>query len=249
MKELHSEGKCVFCGKTFAKAAISKHLNSHFKNDFISKSCEKSYHVRVECAEMFLNLWVDGNALLEDVDDFLRAIWLECCGHMSSFSDPAAKKAVRRGVVLFNDGDDFMIPGEISKDEKASDVLVKNMKLDYEYDFGSTTRLEIKVLEEFSCKAVKNIVLLSRNMPLEIYCLVCKKNIATVICSVCAGYDVALFCKACAKLHEKECEDFPDCSLPVVNSPRMGVCGYEGGQTDKARDGVLKRNHSMNGIQ
>jgi hypothetical protein len=26
----------------------------------------------------------------------------------------------------------------------------------------------------------------------------------------------------------------------VVNSPRMGVCGYEGGSIDVKRDGVLK---------
>lgn len=241
MKKLHSEGKCVFCGKTFAKDAISKHLNSHLKEVQVSKPGGNSYYVRVECAEMFLDLWVDGNALLEDVDHFLRAIWLECCGHMSSFTDPAAKKAARRGEVLFNDGDDFMIPGEISKDEKARDVLVKNMKLDYEYDYGSTTGLEIKVLDELPFSARENIILLSRNEPLEIYCEICKTKIATIICSVCAGCEEAMFCSACAKLHKKQCEDFSDCSLPVVNSPRMGVCGYEGGRIDKARDGVFKK--------
>jgi hypothetical protein len=26
--------------------------------------------------------------------------------------------------------------------------------------------------------------------------------------------------------------------MPIVNSPRMGVCGYEGGTIDKERDGI-----------
>ncbi len=38
---------------------------------------------------------------------------------------------------------------------------------------------------------------------------------------------------------ENECEDFSEeMRLPVVNSPRMGICGYEGGMIDKERDGV-----------
>jgi len=29
-------------------------------------------------------------------------------------------------------------------------------------------------------------------------------------------------------------------AMPVVNSPRMGVCAYEGGTIDRERDGVYK---------
>ena len=36
---------------------------------------------------------------------------------------------------------------------------------------------------------------------------------------------------------KSECSDFDDyASMPVVNSPRMGVCGYEGGSIDLERD-------------
>jgi hypothetical protein len=49
-----------------------------------------------------------------------------------------------------------------------------------------------------------------------------------------------MFCEKCAKKHAKECEDFADgyAVMPVVNSPRMGVCAYEGGCIDTERDGV-----------
>jgi hypothetical protein len=51
--------------------------------------------------------------------------------------------------------------------------------------------------------------------------------------------DNAEFCDKCAEKHAKKCEDFADyASMPVVNSPRMGVCGYEGGSIDTERDGV-----------
>lgn len=37
--------------------------------------------------------------------------------------------------------------------------------------------------------------------------------------------------------HTEECEDFNDyAQMPVVNSPRMGECGYDGGTIDLERD-------------
>lgn len=48
------------------------------------------------------------------------------------------------------------------------------------------------------------------------------------------------FCKKCAKQHVKTCSDFADyAAMPVVNSPRMGVCAYDGGSIDKKRDSIF----------
>ena len=48
------------------------------------------------------------------------------------------------------------------------------------------------------------------------------------------------FCDDCAEKHTKECEDFADyAEMPVVNSPRMGECAYDGGTIDTERDGVF----------
>jgi hypothetical protein len=39
----------------------------------------------------------------------------------------------------------------------------------------------------------------------------------------------------------KKCSDFDDyAAMPIVNSPRAGVCGYTGGTIDKERDGAYK---------
>jgi hypothetical protein len=125
---------------------------------------------------------------------------------------------------------------------KVSKVFEKGKKLDYQYDFGSTTYLAIEVKEEFAMPAQNSIVLLSRNEPLKIMCCDCGTSPATAICATHIhlpegkGY---FFCEKCAKKHGKKCEDFADYArLEVVNSPRMGVCAYEGGAVDTERDGV-----------
>lgn len=248
MEKLHSEGKCCFCSETFAKAGISRHLNTHLKSINSKNSKGKSFHIKIEAAEMFLNLWVDGKTKLVDIDNFLRDIWLECCGHLSSFTDVKKRANSRNNFLGFESflsgkfEDDESGPGEIQKKSKTQDVFYKDMNIEYEYDFGSTTELKIKVLEEFDFKADKSIVLLSRNEPLEIICDICHSEPAIEICGVCIGNDEALFCKKCAKKHAKTCEDFADyAKIPIVNSPRMGVCAYEGGTIDKERDGVFKR--------
>ena len=83
--EPKSEGKCIFCQETYTKGGISRHLETHL-SQLEAADRKKSFHLRVEAGPYFLNLLMDGDATLEDLDHFLRAIWLECCGHMSQFS-------------------------------------------------------------------------------------------------------------------------------------------------------------------
>lgn len=130
--------------------------------------------------------------------------------------------------------------GEIPMSRKAKKVFSKGLKLKYQYDFGSTTELEVVVVAEYKVQARKNIFLLSRNEPLCIICSACGKKNATQICGECNYNEDAEFCEKCAKEHSKNCDAFEDyAAMAIVNSPRMGVCGYEGGRIDKERD-VLK---------
>jgi hypothetical protein len=252
MTALHSEGKCLFCGETYKKTSISRHLNTHLKTKAANNKIGVSFHLRIEAAEMFLNLWVDGEAKMKSIDDFLRSIWLECCGHMSAFRDRS--KASRGGMFDSMDAYDYLQQGNVKKYEaimestsgevpmsrKVKDVFYKDYKLEYQYDFGSTTQLQVKTIEVFPFKAEKSIVLLSRNEPLEILCHDCGKLPASQICTVCMWQEEYMFCDKCAKKHAKKCPDFDDyAQLPVVNSPRMGVCAYEGGIIDTERDGIF----------
>lgn len=134
------------------------------------------------------------------------------------------------------------VSGEVPKSRKVKKVFYKDLKLEYEYDFGSSTELLLTVIEGYPVKADKKIVLLSRNEPLEWLCDACKKAPATQICTAHGWNEDSLFCGKCGIKHAKTCEDFEDYSaMPVVNSPRMGVCAYDGGVIDKERDGIFMK--------
>lgn len=215
-RELKSEGKCLFCNQSFSQKEISKHLATHLlkmEKDDKSKSPEKFCHIMVEADVMFSHLLVKGNVGMKKIDNFLRDIWLECCGHMSDFKHK-----------------DF----EISMTQKVQDVFETKVKISHEYDYGDTTSLILKGLKNYNLKLKEDIVLLTRNEPLKLICAKCGKQPAANICTAC-NWD--FYCESCSTKHEKECEDFSDyAKMPVVNSPRMGVCGYMGGHIDRERD-------------
>jgi len=236
---LKSEGVCFYCNKTVSKQGMNRHVSTHFKTMAKelakdNKDRGKYYHLSVTAAEMFLTLAVEETTLFEELDDFLRAIWLECCGHMSSFR-------ANSGVTIMDMTDDFGFGferGTKPMTTKVSKIFKKDMLLKYEYDFGSTTELKIKVMDKYTLPLQEDTVLLiSRNQPLPILCTICNKEYAQEICSI-HLYEDGFFCKKCTKKHAKECEDFEDyAKMSIVNSPRMGVCAYEGGGMDLERDG------------
>lgn len=216
MKKPKSEGKCMYCNQVFDKRSIAKHLDKHLVEMPVNDG--KSYHIRVEGGSYFLQILMDGNATLKKLDTFLRAIWLECCGHLSRFS--------------------------VGMNKKAEQVFEPGVQLSYEYDFGTTTELTVKVLSEYSFGVKKGIELLSRNEPLEISCDKCKTQPAAELCTAHWGEDEFFFCENCAELHKEECADAEYAMMSVVNSPRMGECGYEGGTIDTARDGHFQLKQS-----
>ncbi len=225
MEKLKSEGRCLYCGQLYDKRSIGKHLDTHLVQEATKATAPNSlaFHVRVEAAEMFLELLVDANTTLSKVDGFLRQIWLECCGHMSAFQYKGSY-----------DEDGIPMSRKIGK------VLGTGMVLTYEYDFGSTTTLSIKVGKSFPVGVPNGILLLSRNEPLRIMCDNCHAQPATDICTIHVDEGEGFLCEDCAEKHEEECEDYADyAAMPVVNSPRMGVCAYMGGSIDTERDGVF----------
>lgn len=260
-EKLKSEGKCLFCNKLYTKAGINRHLQKHLEQKAIGGRPGKSFLLKVETDKSwgstpyFLSLWMDGEAEMEDLDFFLRSIWLECCGHLSSFTNPK-KRSRYGGMWDFFEAEELLEKGKIKAYEKmmeeengevpmsrkAKNVFEEKLTLEYEYDFGSTTALQVTAMSVYPIKADQKIVLLSRNEPLSIMCSSCGKKPATQICTVCEYEEEAMFCDTCAVKHAKQCEDFDDyAAMPVVNSPRMGVCGYEGGDIDMARDGIVKQ--------
>jgi hypothetical protein len=99
MTRASSKGTCSFCKESFAKQAITRHLLAckakPEDNDAVDvKKSAKGpaggavFHIMVEAKHwpvFWMHLEVPEQATLQDLDEFLRAIWLECCGHLRSF--------------------------------------------------------------------------------------------------------------------------------------------------------------------
>jgi predicted RNA-binding Zn-ribbon protein involved in translation (DUF1610 family) len=108
---------------------------------------------------------------------------------------------------------------------KLKSVIEKGMVFEYEYDFGSTTALNINVFDyRIDTWKKEKLRLLSRNNPIEYTCDECGENIATAVCSECMDDGAGFLCEDCQKEHTCDEEMF----MNICNSPRFGVCGYEG---------------------
>lgn len=114
---------------------------------------------------------------------------------------------------------------ELAKRTRLAQVGAESLRFDCDYDFGDTTALKGKAVG-FRQGSVgrRSVRVLARNTPLAWTCEACE-SAAELICPFCANSGPSLFCKKHTPAHA--CHD-QDGWLPVVNSPRMGVCGYAG---------------------
>ena len=210
MEYQSQKSKCNLCNKEFTQRGITKHIKSCIDKKLVNKSGIRYLYIVVQSSfehDYFFHLLLNQTASLKDLDKFLRKEWLECCGHMSAFSHE------RWGQ-------------EISMSQKISETISQGGTLEYQYDFGSTTELEIKCIGSFNVaiKGNKKIKILSRNSQPLIPCDECGKFPASQICTECQYEGEGWLCKKCVKKHN--CEELY--FLPVLNSPRAGVCGYTG---------------------
>lgn len=208
-----TKGSCYLCGRLLSKSGFKRHVQS--AHSYEEENGQKCVLLKVEDAysgQYWLYLDISASATLRSLDSFLRAIWLECCGHMSEFSD-RKHRTVKMNAKMYQ--------------------FPEGSTLYYEYDFGSTTDLKITVVgwgrRLWQDDAVR---LLGRNEPFQYACQHCGKD-ADYICMECVwAHDNPYLCEACIENHRHG----DDALLPVVNSPRMGVCGYCGEQDVYAFD-------------
>lgn len=161
-----------------------------------------------------MHLEAPADGTLEYLDRFLRDTWLECYGHLSAFTI--------EGRTYASDASEEMEDESI--DVELGEVLSVGTKFYHEYDFGTTTELALRVASEREGEfRGKFIQLLARNDPPSITRESCGR-IATQVCSGCIWSGEGWLCDECAGEHGCGEEMF----LPVVNSPRVGMCGYTG---------------------
>jgi hypothetical protein len=226
---IQTKGQCVFCKKSFAKGGMTRHLQACQARQEAQEAVggktkpARLFHLVAEglyTPEYWLHLELPAAITLQDLDQFLRDIWLECCGHLSMFEIEGQKY-----TQLFDDG---YFPEDEDMTVKLGQIFRPGLAMDYEYDFGSTTYLKLKVVDERTGRVSgQGIKLMARNDPPEILCDVCGKP-ATQICTMCIYEGEGWLCKEHAETHE--CGE--DYFLPVVNSPRVGACGYTGDAYD-----------------
>ena len=177
-----------------------------------------------------MNLLADAEATLYDLDRFLRDIWLECCGHLSEFEFNDTR------YISYEEDDDMgfgffaMPPSESMHQTELRSVLPVGASFRHNYDFGSTTELEGRIVSERKGAWTTDspVRLLARNLQPQYECSECGE-LAAWLCPFCVWEGGGLFCHACGQDHEcPEGGDW-DMLMPMVNSPRTGVCGYTGG--------------------
>jgi hypothetical protein len=220
MANKESRGICQFCGEAFAKRSMTKHLTGCKKHqeaigiaNAVKTEDDSLYHLVIQDAylkDFWLHLEINGNAKLKKLDDYLRDIWLECCGHMSQFSVGGWGCS------------------EIAMTKSAQSIFERSSELVHIYDFGTSSETLIKVVGKRTGKPLTKhpIMLMARNEMPVVTCMECEQ-IARWLCSECI-YEhekSGFLCDEHAKNHPHDNYGEP---IELVNSPRMGMCGYEG---------------------
>lgn len=215
-----SKGQCTYCKTDIVKNVVTKHLATCPQHlAIIQKAAAKKgkpetlFHLRVQSADS-KDFWIDiemrGSKTLQDLDNYLRAIWLECCGHLSEFSIGAWTE------------------DKFDMDERIADVFSQTTTVTHLYDFGTTSETNISLIgtREGHATTSHPLALMVRNLMPEAKCTECGEP-ATEFCMECVieedqpGY----LCDEHATDHPHDSYGEP---FPIVNSPRMGMCGYEG---------------------
>ena len=125
-------GKCAYCGKEFVKGGMLGHLPACRRRKEIVAASDRKPGAKVGITHLRVtdhwrrDFWLDpemqGLATLRDLDQYLRRIWLECCGHLSMFSTGG-----------WGDID------EIPMTTRIDQALQPGVELVHIYDFGTSS--------------------------------------------------------------------------------------------------------------
>lgn len=211
-KKIVTQGICSKCKEIVSTRAAKSHITKCLNQDI--KDASDAFLIKVQWPHenpiYWLYLSVPFKSKLEDLDDFLRKIWLDCCSHLSQFTIDHKRYSSHFEPNAFSRFEEF------SMSIRSEKVLVPGLKFTHEYDFGSTTELLLEVVGLIKSLDSKEIKVIVQNQEPEFKCTSCGKK-AEMISST----EGECFCKSCVDEDDDELY-----LLPLVNSPRTGVCGY-----------------------
>ncbi|MBS1251503.1 MAG: hypothetical protein MAG451_00536 [Anaerolineales bacterium] len=215
-----SRGTCQYCGNEYAKGGMIRHLRACSEREEAitaaeqqSNATETLYHLRAQdnyIPDFWLDLEMRSSATLKELDRYLRAIWLECCGHLSQFSIGGWSGR------------------EIAMSRRTDQVFRPNVELTHIYDFGTSSETLVKVVDvrQGAPTSKRPIALMARNLQPEANCIECGQP-ASWLCMECLIEENiwGALCNEHAETHPHGSYGPP---TPIVNSPRVGMCGYTG---------------------
>ena len=215
-----TQGKCAYCGAEKIKNQMTKHLSVCSQRQQAIATVERQtgerqalYHLRVEDASSgayWLDLEMNGSAALKDLDKYLRAIWLECCNHLSQFSMGGWQGT------------------EIAKRRTLDEIFEPGLELMHIYDFGTSSETVIRAIDRRQGKPTTRypIALMARNLAPEQVCIECGQPATRFSMGELIQRNVwRTLCEEHAE--EQPPDDYGE-PVPLVNSPRLGMCGYSG---------------------
>ena len=206
---------------------MTRHLQSCIAKSGLSPEAggrrARSIHLFVEDdyrPEYWMHLAAPATIELGEIDQYLRDVWLECCGHLSSFFIGSAeyKWQIFEMDELFAD---FRGRQLKTMEVGLGSAAPPRTEFSYWYDYGTTSELTLRTVGELAGNGSAQITLLARNDAPAFVCSICGAPATWV--SPAYGDWIAMtagLCDACAPTSQYR--------LPIVNSPRSGVCGYDG---------------------
>jgi len=224
-----TRGRCELCGKAFAKSGMARHIPA-CRGRKPPDQGPDALLLQVEgrgLSDYWLFLEVSSTATWRHLDAFFRDAWVECCGHLSSFECG--------GTTYVEDLEEAR---EWTDDARSMagrlvEKVLPGRRFLYTYDFGTSTELIGRALGVVpGAQGAPKIQVLARNDPPHRPCAICGRA-ATKVCGLCyqqADND-CWYCDGCASQHSCS-EPGVDYFLPVVNSPRVGLCAYTGSEDE-----------------
>lgn len=232
-----TDGVCFVCGETYTKRGMNRHLRSCLPDPEGNDGAVLMRIVGTDRTDYWIHALVDEDVTLATLDSFLRGFWLECCQHLSSFQVGGVDYRNEHPGVRGSQPQGRGRSMDVTLDTALNGGRIEEFS--YVYDWGSSTRLTLSVVEtgawdlsaidatseEDGSTGYDGVLLLTRNEQPERVCGSCGES-ATHICQACLMVrgPEAMYCEECAAEHDCGRPRF----LPVMNSPRSGVCGYTG---------------------
>jgi hypothetical protein len=218
---MQTKGSCAYCQRVLTRSGMAKHLRTcaarhgiAVRVDESSQASEMLFHLELRDAwsgMYWLHVEVAATASMQGLDRYLRAIWLECCGHSSEWRIGRAWSGEKIGMGA-----------------KLGSALLRGHELVHVYDFGTTTETQVRLVDRRAGVATpkRPITLMARNHPPPIPCMKCDAR-AVSLCMQCV-IELDEGGGLCAEHAEEHPHDDYGELMPIVNSPRTGVCGYTG---------------------